>query len=146
MRHKILLLALFNSITLYAVAFSNPVISEARYSVQNTTSKADSISVQELQSLISSGSNVQIVDVRLTKDFDKTQVIPSANWYANDQVSQWGKQLDKNKPVVVYCVHGHKVSQQVVDQLRKSGFSAQRLQGGIEAWKSNKGITIPIKE
>jgi rhodanese-related sulfurtransferase len=41
--------------------------------------------------------------------------------------------------VVVYCVHGHEVSNGVVARLRDLGLEALLLEGGIEAWKASGG-------
>jgi thiosulfate sulfurtransferase len=143
MKHKILL-SVFFCCTLLHASGSSAVLGKLHFA-SDTTDRADSISIEKLQSLISQGSDIQIIDVRLIKDFDKAQVIPTAKWQDPGQVSQWAKSLDKSKPVVIYCVHGHKVSQQVVDQLRRSGYAAQRLEGGIEAWKEQKGPVTVMK-
>jgi rhodanese-related sulfurtransferase len=36
--------------------------------------------------------------------------------------------------MVVYCVHGHEVSQSAARTLRELGFKAQYLEGGIATW------------
>jgi rhodanese-related sulfurtransferase len=36
--------------------------------------------------------------------------------------------------VLVYCVHGHEVSQTAAALLRAAGFDARHLQGGFEGW------------
>lgn len=135
------------SIALLTTGFTDHhTILDNRACQQDNTEKADLISVKNLKSLLRTGSDLQIIDVRLKKDLDKTQVIPTARWQDPGLVDQWAKSLDKSKPVVVYCVHGHQVSRQVVDRLRQSGFSAQRLEGGIQAWKDQKGAITILKE
>ena len=42
--------------------------------------------------------------------------------------------LNKDTPIVVYCVHGHEVSQSAARTLRDLGFKAQYLEGGIATW------------
>jgi hypothetical protein len=42
--------------------------------------------------------------------------------------------LAADRPVTVYCVQGHEVSQSVATVLRALGFDATYLEGGIEAW------------
>jgi thiosulfate sulfurtransferase len=39
-------------------------------------------------------------------------------------------------PVVVYCAHGHEISQGLVAALRAMGADARHLEGGIEAWRA----------
>lgn len=136
---------LFSGVVFLTAARASGVINNVTHSAQDSTPESDSISVAHLKSLMKTDSRLQIIDARLLKDFDRTQVIPGAKWRDPTQVAQWAGSLDKTKPVVIYCVHGHKVSQQVVDHLRQSGFSAQRLTGGIEAWKEQKGATGTLK-
>lgn len=47
---------------------------------QDRNGKVDSISVANLKSLICDESDIQIVNVRIKKDLDKTKVIPYAQW------------------------------------------------------------------
>jgi thiosulfate sulfurtransferase len=39
------------------------------------------------------------------------------------------------QPVVVYCAHGHEISQGLTAALRAMGADARHLVGGIEAWR-----------
>jgi thiosulfate sulfurtransferase len=39
------------------------------------------------------------------------------------------------QPVVVYCAHGHEISQGLTAALRALGADARHLGGGIEAWR-----------
>jgi Fe-Mn family superoxide dismutase len=136
---------LLSGIALLATTQASLAINNVTLSRQDSAHKSDSISVADLKSLMKTNSQIQIIAVRVTKDFDRTQMIPGAEWRDPTQVTQWAGSLDKTKPVVIYCVHGHKVSQQVVDHLRQSGFTALRLTGGIEAWKEQKGATATLK-
>jgi hypothetical protein len=56
-----------------------------------------------------------------------------------EQVAQWANSLPGGRKVLVYCVHGHEVSQNVAKALKASGLDADFLEGGIEAWKSKAG-------
>ncbi|WP_291035165.1 rhodanese-like domain-containing protein [Dyadobacter sp. 50-39] len=145
MKNKCTWLMLLSGIALLATTQASLAINNVTLSRQDSTQKSDSISVADLKSLIKASPHLQIIDARLLKDFDRTQVIPGAKWRDPTQVTQWAESLDKTKPVVIYCVHGHKVSQQVVDHLRQSGFTALRLTGGIEEWKEQKGATVKLK-
>ncbi|WP_255567402.1 thiosulfate sulfurtransferase GlpE [Dyadobacter linearis] len=135
----------FSSLPLLTTARTSRVSESLTFFRQDSTNKSDSISVADLKSLMKTNSQVQVIDARMTKDFDRTRVIPGARRGDPTQVAQWAGSLDKTKPVVIYCVHGHRVSQQVVDHLRQSGFSAQKLTGGIEAWKQLKGATTILE-
>jgi len=49
-------------------------------------------------------------------------------------VNQWKPTLPAAANVVVYCVHGHEVSQSVAKAL-----GAKYLEGGIESWRESRG-------
>ena len=44
-----------------------------------------------------------------------------------------------DEAVVVYCVHGHEVSQGVCQTLRDDGYQVRFLEGGIESWTESGG-------
>jgi len=52
------------------------------------------------------------------------------NWLDNHSAALEGKE------VVVFCVHGHEVSQAVCGFLRDEGVEAVYLKGGFEAWRA----------
>jgi rhodanese-related sulfurtransferase len=57
-----------------------------------------------------------------------------------EAVSAWAKSLPAAGTVVVYCVHGHEVSQNAAKALREQGMSAYYLEGGLEeGWKAAGG-------
>lgn len=56
-------------------------------------------------------------------------------------MSSWAGELPNASNVVVYCVRGGEVSQNVAKTLSEQGINAQYLEGGIEnGWKSGNGI------
>jgi len=54
-------------------------------------------------------------------------------------VAEWGGSLPAHPQIVVYCVHGHEVSQNAAHALRERGLAAQYLEGGLEAWRAAGG-------
>jgi len=58
---------------------------------------------------------------------------------APDAIDGWADSLPASRPVVVYCVHGHQVSQGAAARLRAGGRDARYLEGGIEAWREAGG-------
>jgi len=100
-----------------------------------------SIKYAELQSLISSGSSPLIIDVRRRPAFSAAQdMIAGASWRDPEQVAAWALHIPKAARVVVYCVHGHEVSQNVAKALDQAGIASQYLEGGIEeGWKAAGG-------
>src|SRR5262245_9668771 len=47
-------------------------------------------------------------------------------------------------PVVVYCAHGHEISQGLTAALRAMDIDARHLDGGISAWKAAGRDTIEV--
>jgi len=48
----------------------------------------------------------------------------------------WKDEVGNRCPVVVYCAHGHEISQGLTAALRAMGVDARHLEGGISAWKA----------
>ena len=77
-----------------------------------------------------------IFDVRKAPAFDAaSRVIAGAIRLLPDRVSDAVPRLAPDRSVVVYCVHGHEVSQGAARALRESGVDACYLEGGIAAWE-----------
>ena len=53
-----------------------------------------------------------------------------------EALQEWGAQLPKDQPVIVYCVYGHEVGRSTAMRLRAAGVEARFLRGGIDGWKS----------
>src|SRR5262245_42226389 len=79
-----------------------------------------------------------LVDVRRDDAFnDDDSLIVSAVHYPPQDVVQWPSHLPPDRPVVVYCAHGHEVSQGVAAVLRQIGLKAAFLEGGIAGWRES---------
>lgn len=99
-----------------------------------------SITVKELADL----SDVTILDVRKKPAYDDdTVVIAGATWRDPATIGEWGGDPARDRPVVCYCVHGHEVSQGASEELRRLGFDARYLEGGIADWKATGGRLAP---
>lgn len=95
-----------------------------------------------LKAVLAAGpaARVAVLDVRRRVAFEADpRMIPGAAWRDPHRVDAWAAELAPGAPVVVYCVHGHEVSNGVVDRLRALGFDAALVEGGIEAWKAAGG-------
>jgi rhodanese-related sulfurtransferase len=83
-----------------------------------------------------------LVDVRRRDVYDKADtVIPTATWRDHKTAPDWARAIapERDAPrrdVVVYCVHGHQVSEAAAALLRAAGVAAYYLEGGIEAWRA----------
>jgi rhodanese-related sulfurtransferase len=98
--------------------------------------------VAQLQAALTSATPPIVLDVRRAATFERAnELIADAVWHDPERVANWSGGLDPARPVVVYCVHGHQVSQDCARKLRDLGLDAAYLEGGIEAWTSTGGKT-----
>lgn len=95
-----------------------------------------SISPQSLYAQLGTARSPLIVDVRREPAFAAAErLIPAAVRCPPEAISQWiGPKAQGSRTVVVYCAHGHEVSQNAAAQLRGAGLDAVSLAGGIEGW------------
>ena len=101
------------------------------------------ISPQDLIDLVGTARCPRLVDVRRAAAFaESEQVIPTAVWRDHQSAEAWGSMLSDESGLVVYCVHGHQVSQSAVSVLRNAGLTARYLEGGIEGYRDLGGPTI----
>jgi rhodanese-related sulfurtransferase len=84
------------------------------------------------------GTNAPIVaDVRRRKVYDsEDSVVPGAIWFDHMKTDDLAALDTHGRDLVIYCVHGHQVSQSATAALRATGKDVRVLRGGIEAWKS----------
>jgi rhodanese-related sulfurtransferase len=94
-----------------------------------------------LQSDLAGALAPLVIDVRKTPAFlAAPDMIAGALRRDPTDVAAWAKELPKASTAVVYCVHGHEVSQGVAQKLRDAGISARYLADGIEeGWKAAGG-------
>ncbi|MEL7542319.1 MAG: rhodanese-like domain-containing protein [Pseudomonadota bacterium] len=105
-----------------------------------------SLTVDDLTRLIASGVRQTLVDVRKTPAFkDAPVLIPGAVKRDHADVAGWAATLPADVPIIVNCVHGHEVSQNVASALRACGFDARFLEGGIDAWIRAGGRTVDVQ-
>ena len=97
----------------------------------------DAVSPAELEGLLNQGADIQVLDVRRREHrIDVEHPIPGAEWQDPELIAEWSKKLGDRSEVIVFCVHGHNVSQGARDFLRKQGLRARIVEGGIEAWQA----------
>ncbi len=99
--------------------------------------------VPDLYASLGSPRAPLLIDVRRAAAFDADdRLIASATWRDPFAVQDWEKFLPRHRPVVVYCVHGHEISQNACVALRAKGIDARFLQGGIEEWNARQLPTL----
>ncbi len=95
-----------------------------------------SISNFHLYKLLKADPKFAIYDVRKKPAFDQDPAtLPAAQWQIHSDVKHWAANLPRNHRIVVYCVHGHEVSQNTAKALCDMGFDACYLRDGIVGWK-----------
>ena len=102
------------------------------------------ISYEEVQNLLQN-KDVQLIDVRTPEEYE-TGFIDNAqniNYFSPTFVDEI-QQLDKQKPVILYCRSGNRSSKSA-EKFTKAGFvTIYDLEGGITKWKE-EGLEIYIK-
>lgn len=103
-----------------------------------------SISPASLITARSSADSPLVIDVRRRPAFSEAaDTVAGALRRDPDQVAAWAAELPANACVVVYCVHGHQVSQGAAQMLRERGLNARFLDHGIEGWREAGGAVQP---
>jgi rhodanese-related sulfurtransferase len=100
-----------------------------------------SISYLNLTTAIHGASPPLLIDVRRRTAFDSAaDMAQGALRRDPEHVERWAGMLPSASTVVVYCVHGHEVSQNVARALRDHGIESSYLEGGLEeGWKAHQG-------
>lgn len=76
-----------------------------------------------------------VVDVRREPAFaDDDRMLPGA--IRRPPPDEIARDLPRGRPLIVYGVYGHEVSQDTAAALAAAGWEASYLEGGIEAWKA----------
>jgi rhodanese-related sulfurtransferase len=102
------------------------------------------ITPQELVELRRQSPAALVIDVRREPVFrNAADRIAGALRRDPATVADWAAALPAAKQIVVYCVHGHEVSQNAAQALCERGLSARFLEGGIEAWRAAGGEMTP---
>jgi len=103
---------------------------------------APAISAASLRQSLASARPPLVIDVRKGTTFlGAPDLIRGALRRDPLRVADWAKTLPRDAEVVVYCVHGHEVSQDTATALRAvpHALGATYLEGGIEAWRAGGG-------
>lgn len=95
-----------------------------------------SLSPSDLAAQLRAAGAPLLLDVRKAEAFAASACqLPGALRRDPVAADDWAPGLAPAASVVVYCVHGHEVSQTTAAVLRRHGIQAHYLQGGIEAWR-----------
>ncbi len=89
----------------------------------------------------------RIIDVRKMPAFEASgQIVRGARWHDHENVESWASQYQTGDELIVYCVHGHEVSQNAVAKLCSLGFNARFVEGGFAAYEAAGGKIAPAQK
>jgi Fe-Mn family superoxide dismutase len=98
------------------------------------------VSVEAIRDRMAGGETLRVIDVRPAKYHQlEKSTMAGATWRDPERVGEWSRELSKSEPVLVYCVYGFHVGCGVTAALRKEGFDARYVAGGLSAWKAIGG-------
>jgi rhodanese-related sulfurtransferase len=100
------------------------------------------VDVEELNAALQAGQDVQLLDVREDWEFTLAR-LEGALWIPLAELGRRLEELDRQRPLVVYCHHGIR-SLHAALALRSRGFEqARSLRGGIDRWSQEIDPTVP---
>src|SRR5262245_38376909 len=106
-------------------------------------SSYNSISAEKLSRLIGTPQCPALIDVRTDDDFAADpRFIPGASRYSYEHVREWAAAF-ADRPAIVVCHRGKKLSEGVAAWLRQDGGEAESLEGGVEAWAQANFPMVP---
>jgi Fe-Mn family superoxide dismutase len=108
------------------------------------TDEAEVITAEELRDAMQHEPPL-LLDICLAEDLPRRiDMISGATLHNPDAIDRWSEALPRDKPFAVYCCFGFQVSGNVVIELRRRGYDARALKGGIAAWHAIGGLTVPL--
>ncbi len=105
------------------------------------------ISAEELKASLARDDDRRpfLLDLCLSRDLPRrTDMLAGATMRAPAALPRWVEQLPRNRPIAVYCVCGFQISGTSVTELRRRGYDARAVVGGITAWHAIGGATVPM--
>jgi rhodanese-related sulfurtransferase len=97
---------------------------------ETTQAEATEVSRDEAQKLVEDGA--QLIDVRADHEWEAGR-IPGATHLPLDQLAARAGEVDKERPVVLYCRGGNR-STMAAAALADAGYEAAKLVEGIVGW------------
>ncbi len=103
--------------------------------VQQSRNAGRNLSSRELTAMVNR-DEAFILDIRPKKEFSTGHIVGSVN-ISNDQLKDKMVELEKHKDktIIVVCASGMNAGGACAE-LKKAGFTAARLSGGITGWRS----------
>lgn len=103
------------------------------------------VSIEDLANELQGANPVVLLDVRREQARVASGLeIPGAVWRNPAHWLDWKDECAKAARVLVYCAHGHEISQGLAATLRALGSNASSLSGGFAAWQLAGQAVQPI--
>jgi rhodanese-related sulfurtransferase len=102
--------------------------------------QSNDIDARTLRDMLERGERVTIVDVRKREQHEAQTIPGSINFdaydalHADDERAMEGLEVPEGSRVVTFCKRGASGAV-AAEQLRRRGYEAHSLAGGLEAWK-----------
>lgn len=95
------------------------------------------ISISELAQWQAADQAFNLIDVRRAsvRLADAAQ-IPGTQWRDPDGLFTWKDLIPRDKPAILYCAHGHEISQGCTATLAAMGLDARYLIDGFAGWRT----------
>jgi len=102
------------------------------------------VSPEEVLQWQQQGKDALVLDVCLTDDIpDRTDQVPGSITVISEEIDKLELTCSKTTPIAAYCMFGFQVSQNAVIELRKRGFDARLMAGGIAGFRATGAETQP---
>ena len=101
----------------------------------------NNIDARDLKDMLERGERVTLVDVRRREQHAQGSIPGSVNYdaydalHSGDERAMEGLEVPEGARVVTFCNRGTSGGV-AAEQLRRRGYEAQSLEGGLEAWRN----------
>jgi sulfur-carrier protein adenylyltransferase/sulfurtransferase len=101
------------------------------------------ITATELNELLQSGADVQLIDVRQPAEHNFAR-IPGAKLIPLGEILNRMDEIDQSRETIIHCKMGGR-SAQAIQALERAGFKGnlRNLRGGITAWSNEVDPKVP---
>jgi adenylyltransferase/sulfurtransferase len=101
------------------------------------------ITATELNELLQSGADVQLIDVRQPAEHNFAR-IPGAKLIPLGEILNRMDEIDQSRETIIHCKMGGR-SAQAIQALERAGFKGnlRNLRGGITAWSNDVDPKVP---
>lgn len=101
------------------------------------------VTPEQVANAVTNEKNIQLLDVRTTDEYTVKHLKNAQNiCVTSDDFKEKVAQLDKDKPVYVYCKKGGRSAQSALI-LKEMGFTkVYDLQGGLDGWEEHGFETV----